>query len=192
MWVEFLIPVVSFFNFPNPILLFSLYFLNHVGCTRIRWTDYGKTAKVITTFQVMIQCYCKLNSLGLLICVGTNFRLTDENHDGHHSGHEKCQEIFFSCLHQLRTIGFDYISHFLYQVRVSGTSLCGLVELILHILFSDYVLSFLYLSIRSINPLQPRLSYPEVSIYMSSSRDSEIKLLLLSCSTLMPTDSCVH
>lgn len=104
---------------------------------------------------------------------------------------QKCQELFF-CLHQLGTIGFDYISPFLHQVRVSGTSLHGLVELIPHILFSDDVLSFLYLSTQSINPLQARFSYSEVSIYMSSSRDSEIKLFLLSCSTLMPIDSRVH
>lgn len=106
------------------------------------------------------------------------------------------REIFFVCvvfcLHQLGTIGFDYISHFLHQVRVSGTSLSGPVELIPHILFSDYVLSFLYLPIRSIDSLQPRLSYPEVSIYPSSSSDSEIKLLLLFRSTLMPIDSRVH
>lgn len=163
-----------------------------LGVLRMRWTDYRKTAKVITNFQVMIQCYCKFTSFGLLIGVGANLRLTDKSWwTPHHSGCEKCQKIFF-CLHQLGTIGFDYISHFLHQVRVSGTSLCGLVELILHILFSDYVLSFLYLSIRSINPLQPRLSYPEVSIYTSSSRDSEMELLLLSCSTLTPIDSCVH
>lgn len=141
-------------------------------------------------FSSRIQCYCKLTSLGLLIGLGTNLRLTEGNHDGH-SGHAKMPRNAF-CLHQLGTIGFDYISHFLHQVRVSGMSLHGLVELIPHILFSDYVLSFLYLSIRSINPLQPHLSYPEVSIYMPSSRYSEIKLLLLSCSTLMPIDSRVH
>lgn len=160
-----------------------------LGLPEINWSQNDSQSR--DHFLYRIQYYCKLTTLGLLIGVGTNLRLTKGNCDGQ-GRHAKMPRAFFSCLHQLGTIGFDYISRFLHQVRVSETSLCGLVELIPHILFSDDVLSFLYLSPRSINPLGARLSYPEVSIYMSSSRDSEIKLFLLSCSTLMPIDSLVH